>query len=486
MAVLVTVRHSDHKNASCSCVGVAGVIRVSASCEAVQRSLPGLGVHPAVVDGLHPRGEQPVQLDQVGHLVGGEVGGDLDKELLAHRPEDTFSIFPRPAGWPGLECTSRMPKLGAGAQQLLYRPWRCRCRGGGRPGSRGRPGRCAAPPPTARCPRDAPTDIRSAAREWSSRNAKSRALRPSMSGPCSASPVHRSFGAAASNRPNAFGGVPSGRVFSSSWTKCRCRVRSFGAHPECARRIAATCTRRACRVLPLQRRRQIQYLGRGAWRHPPRRGNQRIEPAAPPGPDPPVDRSPATPAPESRTGPHARRRPAPAPAGRVAWSIAALVGGFPDQAVTEQPHRRGPLSPDLFFPVMACLGHRRLLALVSDTRVAKVVDQRAVPKGQLVLIDSLRSVGASSRPPVTAEATCQADTAPTTPSRRRAADTAAASAATASANAETAGVTSPVNGSSSTSGPVHTARTCSAFRANARSQPRTVEAARPNRAATSR
>ena len=62
-----------------------------------------------------------------------------------------------------------------------------------------------------------------------------------MTGPCRASPVHRSFGRAASNRPNAGGGAPSGRVRSSRRTKWRCRVRSAGDHPPLVRKIRATC-----------------------------------------------------------------------------------------------------------------------------------------------------------------------------------------------------------------------------------------------------
>ena len=68
------------------------------------------------------------------------------------------------------------------------------------------------------------------------------ALRPPTVGPCSASPVQRWFGASASNRPNACGGNPFGRVLSSRRTKWRCSVRSSGDQPEWARRIAATCT----------------------------------------------------------------------------------------------------------------------------------------------------------------------------------------------------------------------------------------------------
>src|SRR5664279_4313332 len=57
-------------------------------------------------------------------------------------------------------------------------------------------------------------------RLWSSMKANRMALRPATVGPCSASPVQRSFGASASNRPNACGGNPFGRVFSSRRTKC--------------------------------------------------------------------------------------------------------------------------------------------------------------------------------------------------------------------------------------------------------------------------
>jgi len=38
------------------------------------------------------------------------------------------------------------------------------------------------------------------------------AFRPAITGPCSASPVHISFGAAHSNRPKTSGGLPSGRA----------------------------------------------------------------------------------------------------------------------------------------------------------------------------------------------------------------------------------------------------------------------------------
>jgi hypothetical protein len=65
-------------------------------------------------------------------------------------------------------------------------------------------------------------------------------LRPPITGPWRASPVHISLGRDASNRPNTGGGLPSGRVVSSSRAKWRCRVRSDGDHPLLVRRTRAT------------------------------------------------------------------------------------------------------------------------------------------------------------------------------------------------------------------------------------------------------
>ena len=42
----------------------------------------------------------------------------------------------------------------------------------------------------------------------------------------------------------------------------------------------------AVRILPAQRHRHFEHLRRGARRHPPRAGQQRVEPAGPPVPDP--------------------------------------------------------------------------------------------------------------------------------------------------------------------------------------------------------
>jgi hypothetical protein len=57
-------------------------------------------VGAAVIDGLDPGGEQPVQLVKIGDLVpalicavaGGGLAGDLDEELLTDGPEEAFDL----------------------------------------------------------------------------------------------------------------------------------------------------------------------------------------------------------------------------------------------------------------------------------------------------------------------------------------------------------------------------------------------------------
>ena len=60
-------------------------------------------------------------------------------------------------------------------------------------------------------------------------------------GPCNASPVHRSFGAAASNLPNTCGGVPSGRTFNPRRANSRWIVRADGDQPFDTVMISAIC-----------------------------------------------------------------------------------------------------------------------------------------------------------------------------------------------------------------------------------------------------
>jgi hypothetical protein len=52
-------------------------------------------VHAAVIDGLDPGGEQPVELAQIGDRMPARIGGiagDLDEELLANGPKTAFDL----------------------------------------------------------------------------------------------------------------------------------------------------------------------------------------------------------------------------------------------------------------------------------------------------------------------------------------------------------------------------------------------------------
>jgi NDP-hexose 2,3-dehydratase len=96
--------------------------------------------------------------------------------------------------------------------------------------------------------------------------------------------------------------------------------------------------------------------------------------------------------------------------------------------------------------------------------------------GQLALIETTGPAGISSRPPVTAEASSHTDTAPTT-NLRRAAATAARSPAPCRRTPTRPG------GFSSTSSAVNTPHPLGVAGTSACSQPRIVDAGRPNQAA---
>lgn len=97
-----------------------------------------------------------------------------------------------------------------------------------------------------------------------------------------------------------------------------------------------------------------------------------------------------------------------------------------------------------------------------------------------MLIDSSVSVGASSRPEVTALATCHTDTVSTRSGQRaHTAHAVATIAVTASAKADPAGSATRGSGSNEHASVVNAARSGPARASNRRSHPRTVEAGRP-------
>lgn len=88
--------------------------RLPGAVPPVQRRLPGLGVHPGVVDGLDPGGEVLIQFL---HGVQLPAGADLDEELLTHgtkHPLDLPSSLRAP--WGGVDQAD--PQACQGAQEL--------------------------------------------------------------------------------------------------------------------------------------------------------------------------------------------------------------------------------------------------------------------------------------------------------------------------------------------------------------------------------
>lgn len=104
-----------------------------------------------------------------------------------------------------------------------------------------------------------------------------------------------------------------------------------------------------------------------------------------------------------------------------------------------------------------------------------------------MLIDSTVSVGASSRPQLTAAATCHTDTVSAKLGQRvHTARAVTMIAATASPTSDPAGCGITGAGSSAAASAVNPTRTGPARASNRRSQPRTVDAARPTNSATRR
>jgi hypothetical protein len=309
-----------------------------------------------VVDGLHPGGEQRVQLHQV---VQFPAGADLDQELLAHGAEESFDLAPAGGlAWFGVDQLDT--QAGAGAQQLLVderRPVvdidRGRDAAGGQPGAQ----RGLQPDGVLRAGPSVPDQEPAVVVEEGEQDrlapAHGRAVQR-VTGPSHV----RCLGFEPAKRLRGLP-VGAGRELPPDEVPLQ---RAFRWRPPAVRAQDRRHLRRGpLGYFLLQRHRQVEHLGRGARGHPARAGHQRVEPTAAPIPDPPVNRRPGCPhrrAERAGMFPRGQRPDQPAALlGAQLW-----VGGIADQAIPEQPHGPGPLRPDLIFAGMAC-GHRRLLTL---------------------------------------------------------------------------------------------------------------------------
>ena len=310
-----------------------------------QRRLPGLRMLPHVVNRLHPRGEQLVQLGQVRD-PGGALLGKLDQETITDSPEKSFD-FSLSFWSSGLAVDQLDAQLGAGAQQprideraavvdVGVRRDPPGCQGGAQRG--GQPdGVLGEPEPGGHHRAGVIVDEREKIGFAATQPDRvHRVPRPDLIGPRRLPPPERG------------------------------RVRGRGQrgqpgpaeHPldrRLIRRPPALGTQDPLhlhggpgRVLLLQRHRQLHHLRRGPRLGLARRGDQRVEPALLPQPDPPVQGPPGQPHRPSRrvrvlAGGDRPHQLAPLPRGQC------RVGGLPDQHVPEQPDRPGPFQPLLFF-----------------------------------------------------------------------------------------------------------------------------------------
>jgi hypothetical protein len=313
-------------------------------------------VHAAVIDRLHPGGEQGVELGQVVQFA---AGADLDKELLAHGPEEAFDLASS-CGLPGLGVDQSDPQRCAGAQQLpvdhrrpVVQVERVRDAPRGQAGAQRRlesNGVLAAGPPIAG---QQPGMIVEEG-EQDRLAAVDRRTVQRIPGP----PLVGRVGLESAERLG-WHAVGAGVEFPAHEVSLQGAF--VGRPPAVRAQDRCHLHRGTGRHLLLQRDRELEYLGRGARGDPARVGHQRVEPAAAPVADPPVDRGPrdAHRLPE-RAHMLTRDEVTDKPAALLGGQL--RVGGLADQRVPEQPDRAGSFGPDLFLLVMAG-GHGRLLAL---------------------------------------------------------------------------------------------------------------------------
>jgi hypothetical protein len=230
-----------------------------------QGRLSGLGVHAAVVDALHPGGEQPVQLGQVGEVVAGCAvgGGDLDHELAVDTAEEAFDLAATLGSARG-GVHQLDAQLGAGPQQPRVHKRRavvdvdpagdatgrqCRPQRGGQPH-----GVLGIPPPV---PDDRPGMVVDEAEQVG--------LAPGDAGPVQRIPGPQLVGVV---------GFEAAEACRPGWRGGKGRQARAQEHPlqgalvwgpaQLGGEDAADLRRRPIGVFGLERRRQLQHLGGGA------------------------------------------------------------------------------------------------------------------------------------------------------------------------------------------------------------------------------
>ena len=181
-----------------------------------------------------------------------------------------------------------------------------------------------------------------------------------MTGPCRASPVHSSFGPGGLEPAEHLRAARAGRAgFPAQLQPLEVALQRAvrGRPPRGGPQDPPDLRGGPLRVLPLERRRQLQHLGRGAGMHDRGLRHQRVEPAGPVPARPPVDGVP-------RQADLLPERPGVLDRGKLTRPPAPLAGAerrvdhVLDQLVPEQPDPAGPLSP----PLLLVIGFGHLLS----------------------------------------------------------------------------------------------------------------------------
>ena len=301
-----------------------------------------------VVDGLDPGGEQPVEPGQVGDL-GQPVGGELDEELIAHGPEEPFDLptaLRAARGGvhqldPQARAAAQQPGIDEGRPVIdVDRLWdapgrerRAQCRREAHdvlveaePGGHHRPGPVV----------EEAEQVGLAAADG---GAVQGVADPQLVAPVGLEPAeHRRRGRAVAAI------LATQRTGQAEAFEVALQGPFRGRPPRLGPQNPPHLRGGAGGVLPLERRGHREHLGRGARLDPGRLGHQRLEPAGPPRPGPPVDRVPRDPdlLPE---------RPLVGPLGQPTDQGSALSGRqlrvdhLLDQLIAEQRHPPGPFRP---------------------------------------------------------------------------------------------------------------------------------------------
>ena len=320
-----------------------GVAGQASGAEPLEWGLFGLGVDSAVIDRLHPGGEELVE---AGDVVDLGVG-DLDEELVAHGAEHPLDLAPPlRAARTGMDHAD--PEAGARPQQLggHKRAAVVQIHGVGdaprsEPGTQGCFGADGVfgrhPPIPGEQPGVVVQECEQDRLVTADDRAVQRVADPQLVGPGRLEPAEDNFGG---------GQGPSGHPDPTEVALDRALV---WRPPQRDRQDLADLGCGPLRALTLERLGQVEHLGRDPQRRGPSGRLEGLEPAPPPRHDPVIQRRAGHPQLRTaRAGVHPGRQLAHQPAPLRLRQ--RRISGLPDQRITKQAHLGGSISHRIFLP----------------------------------------------------------------------------------------------------------------------------------------